>query len=162
MRRCWNREEVRESQGPRVPRSRGPKDQDISNSHWNTSFTLKKVHLVFNINIKSVHYHLLHISWQWVQSISENVWTFVHDNLPYFCLTATTWSAVIVLDMTSYTTVSVSIVVASSWVSKTSLGSVDCNYGSLGINWTSNSAEDGDYWNYEWWKSSRCWQWICL
>ena len=54
MRRCWQREEVQESQGPRVPRSRGPKvqgsqgpkDQDISNSHSNTSLTLKKVHLV--------------------------------------------------------------------------------------------------------------------
>ena len=43
---CWRREEVQESQGQRVPRSRGPKDQDISNSHSNTSLTLKKVHLV--------------------------------------------------------------------------------------------------------------------
>ena len=25
MRRCWRREEVQESQGPRVPRSRGPR-----------------------------------------------------------------------------------------------------------------------------------------
>ena len=33
-------------QGPGVPRSQGPKDQDISNSHSNTSLTLKKVHLV--------------------------------------------------------------------------------------------------------------------
>ena len=33
-------------QGPRVPWSRGPKDQDISNSHSTTSLTLKKVHLV--------------------------------------------------------------------------------------------------------------------
>ena len=40
------REEVQESQGPRVPRSKGPKDQDISNSHLNTSLTLKKVYLV--------------------------------------------------------------------------------------------------------------------
>ena len=40
------REEVKESQGPRVPRSRCPKDQDISNSHSNTSLTLKKGHLV--------------------------------------------------------------------------------------------------------------------
>ena len=39
MRRCWRREEVQESQGL--------KDQDISNSHSNTSLTLKKVHLVF-------------------------------------------------------------------------------------------------------------------
>ena len=46
MRRCWRREKVQESQGPRVPRSTGPKDQDISNSHSNTSLTLKKVHLV--------------------------------------------------------------------------------------------------------------------
>ena len=50
--RYWRREEVQKSQGPRVPRSRGPKvpgsqkDQDISNSHSNTSLTLKKVHLV--------------------------------------------------------------------------------------------------------------------
>ena len=28
------------------PRSRGPKDQDISNSYTNTSLTLKKAHLV--------------------------------------------------------------------------------------------------------------------
>ena len=33
-------------QGPGVPRYQGPKDQDISNSHSNTSLTLKKVHLV--------------------------------------------------------------------------------------------------------------------
>ena len=33
-------------QGPGVPRSQGPKDHDISNSHSNTSLTLKKVHLV--------------------------------------------------------------------------------------------------------------------
>ena len=45
-RRCWRRKEVQESQGPRVPRSRGPKNQDISNSHSNTSLTLKKVHIV--------------------------------------------------------------------------------------------------------------------
>ena len=39
-----------------VSRSRGPKDQDISNSHSNTSLTLKKVHLVilfFKINVNS-------------------------------------------------------------------------------------------------------------
>ena len=35
-------------QGLRAPRSQGPKDQDISNSHSNTSLTLKKVHLVFS------------------------------------------------------------------------------------------------------------------
>ena len=46
MMRCWRREKGQESQGPRVPRSRGSKDQDISNSHSNTSLTLKKVHLV--------------------------------------------------------------------------------------------------------------------
>ena len=44
--RWWRREEVQESQSPMVPRSRGPKDQDISNSLSNTSLTLKKVHLV--------------------------------------------------------------------------------------------------------------------
>ena len=37
---------MEEGRGPRVPRSRGPKDQDISNSHSNTNLTLKKVHLV--------------------------------------------------------------------------------------------------------------------
>ena len=46
--RWWRREEVQESQSPRVPRSRDPKDQDISNSHSNTSLTLKKVHLVID------------------------------------------------------------------------------------------------------------------
>ena len=40
--RCWRREE----RGPRVPRSQGPKDQDILKSHSDTSLTLKKVHLV--------------------------------------------------------------------------------------------------------------------
>ena len=44
-------EVLKEGRGPRVsrsqgPRSRGPKDQDISNSHSNTTLTLKKVHLV--------------------------------------------------------------------------------------------------------------------
>ena len=34
------------SKDPKVQGSQGPKDQDISNSHSNTSFTLKKVHLV--------------------------------------------------------------------------------------------------------------------
>ena len=33
-------------QGLVVPRSQGPKDQDISNSHSNTSLTIKKVNLV--------------------------------------------------------------------------------------------------------------------
>ena len=39
-------EVVEEERGPRVPRSQGLKDQDISKSHSNTSLTLKKVHLV--------------------------------------------------------------------------------------------------------------------
>ena len=39
-------EVLEEGRGPRVPRSQGPKDQDISNSHSNMSLTLKKVHLV--------------------------------------------------------------------------------------------------------------------
>ena len=47
-------EVLEEGRGPRVPRpkgskvkgSQGPKDQDISNSHSNSSLTLKKVHLV--------------------------------------------------------------------------------------------------------------------
>ena len=38
---------VEEERGPRVPRSQGLKDQDISKSHSNTSLTLEKVHLVF-------------------------------------------------------------------------------------------------------------------
>ena len=42
---------LEEGSGPRVPRSSGPKDQDISNSHSNTSLTLKKVHLVLNIKL---------------------------------------------------------------------------------------------------------------
>ena len=53
-----SRELLEEGRGPRVPRSKGskvqrsqgPKDQDISNSHSNTSLTLKKVHLVFSLN----------------------------------------------------------------------------------------------------------------
>ena len=40
---------VKESQGLWVKRSKGPEDQDISNSNSNTSLTLKKVHLVFSI-----------------------------------------------------------------------------------------------------------------
>ena len=48
-------EVLEEGGGPRVPRlkgskvqgSQGPKDQDISNSHSNTSLTLKKVNLVY-------------------------------------------------------------------------------------------------------------------
>ena len=39
---------VKGFQGPGVPKSQGPKDQDISNSHSNTSLTLKKVHLVLS------------------------------------------------------------------------------------------------------------------
>ena len=38
-------------QGAGVPRSQGPKDQDISNSNSNTSLTLKKVHLVFHCKL---------------------------------------------------------------------------------------------------------------
>ena len=34
------------SKGPKVHGSQGPKDQEISKSHSNTSLTLKKVHLV--------------------------------------------------------------------------------------------------------------------
>ena len=34
------------SKSPKVHGFQGPKDQDISNSHSNTSLTLKKVHLV--------------------------------------------------------------------------------------------------------------------
>ena len=39
---------VQESQGLWVQRSKGPEDQDISNSNSNTSLTLKKVHLVLH------------------------------------------------------------------------------------------------------------------
>ena len=49
---------VQESQGLWVKRSKGPEDQDISNSNSNTSLTLKKVHLVsfyYNIHILSCH-----------------------------------------------------------------------------------------------------------
>ena len=48
MRRWLRWEEVPKSESPkvRVARSKGPKDQDISKSHSNTSLTLKKVHLV--------------------------------------------------------------------------------------------------------------------
>ena len=41
---------LEEGRGPRVSRSRGPKDKDISNSDSNTSLTLKKVHLVLTNN----------------------------------------------------------------------------------------------------------------
>ena len=41
-----------EGRGPRVPRSQGPKDQDMSNSHSNTSLTLKEVHLVLIENYR--------------------------------------------------------------------------------------------------------------
>ena len=55
------REEVQEFQAARVPRSRGPKDRDISKSHSNASLTLKKVHLVpFQVSYYSdclVTYH---------------------------------------------------------------------------------------------------------
>ena len=50
---------VQEFQGPRVPCpkdpwSKGPKDQDISKSHSNTSLTLKKVHLVSSSELMSL------------------------------------------------------------------------------------------------------------
>ena len=38
---------VLKSKSPKVSGSKGPEDQDISNSNSNTSLTLKKVHLVF-------------------------------------------------------------------------------------------------------------------
>ena len=37
---------LEEGRGQRVPRSRGPKNQDISKSYSNMSLTLKKVYLV--------------------------------------------------------------------------------------------------------------------
>ena len=42
--------------GPGVLRSQGPKDQDISNSHSNTSLTLKKVYLVL-VHLYSTEQH---------------------------------------------------------------------------------------------------------
>ena len=42
-------EVLEERRGPRVQGSRGPKDQDISNLHSNTSLTLKKVDLVLGL-----------------------------------------------------------------------------------------------------------------
>ena len=50
-------EEVQGSQGPGVPRSQSPKDQDISKSHSITSLTLKKVHLVSSSNSVEEHHH---------------------------------------------------------------------------------------------------------
>ena len=47
-------EKGRGFQGPGVPMSQGPKNQDISNSYSNTSLTLKKVHLVFCKNAKEI------------------------------------------------------------------------------------------------------------
>ena len=41
---------LEEGIGQRVSRSRGPKAQDISNSHSNTSLALKKVHVVLFIS----------------------------------------------------------------------------------------------------------------
>ena len=45
------------SQTPRVSRSRGPKDQNMSKSQSNMSLTLKKVHLV------EVYFYPLPPSW---------------------------------------------------------------------------------------------------
>ena len=45
---------VQESQGLCVQRSKGPEDQDISNSNSNTSLTLKKVHLVHRMKLHGV------------------------------------------------------------------------------------------------------------
>ena len=39
---------MEEERGPRVPRSQGTKDQDISNIHSNMSLTLKKVHVIYH------------------------------------------------------------------------------------------------------------------
>ena len=58
MRRCLRSEEVSPKvqwfKGSGVLRSKGSKDQDISNSHSNTSLTLKKVHLVVLILIMHI------------------------------------------------------------------------------------------------------------
>ena len=43
-----------ESKSPKVQGCRSPKDQDISNSHSNTSLTLKKVHFVIFINAEKL------------------------------------------------------------------------------------------------------------
>ena len=45
---------VQRSKGLKVAGSHGPKDQDISKSLSNTSFTLKKVHLVLHLEISDV------------------------------------------------------------------------------------------------------------
>ena len=50
---------VQESQGLWVQRSKGPEDQDISNSNSNTSLTLKKVHLVYILKILNILRHFL-------------------------------------------------------------------------------------------------------
>ena len=42
------------SKSPKVQGSQGPKDQDISKSHSNSSLTLKKVHLVYIENLSFV------------------------------------------------------------------------------------------------------------
>ena len=83
MRRCWWREEVQESQGPRVPRSQGPKDQDILNSHSNTSLTLKKVHLVqILINCKTFKsIYFSKISWR-LNLIFVHLTMKIFDTLP--------------------------------------------------------------------------------
>ena len=45
---------VLKSKSPKVSGSKGPEDQDISNSNSNTSLTLKKVHLVSDCNHFSI------------------------------------------------------------------------------------------------------------
>jgi len=73
MRRCWRREKGQETQGPRAPRSRGPKDQDISNSHSNMSLTLKKVHLVlFYFTLYRYTYYLTLQGFCIIQKNNEN------------------------------------------------------------------------------------------
>ena len=60
---------VQESQGLWVQRSKGPEDQDISNSNLNTSLTLKKVHLVFSLEIKSKTMTLIY--YEWLNNMSD-------------------------------------------------------------------------------------------
>ena len=52
---------VQESQGLWVQRSKGPEDQDISNSNSNTSLTLKKVHLVLLLLVNREHWMVYNI-----------------------------------------------------------------------------------------------------
>ena len=77
MMRCWRREEVQESQGPRVPRSRGPKDQDISNSHsegmspnYSYSILLSR-EATLGLALFIVHRLSVHLSYKFIKRQNE-------------------------------------------------------------------------------------------